>query len=202
MNVTDVQAANVVGDKLQAIFDRQMELLLKYREIEGMPYGVPPLPLDTALGQKWVRDFMWRVTEELAEAYECRNAQDHFVEEISDAIHFLVELFILSGIDRKDIPGTLEDQFRSVSVASGVGHYREKVWEFIYQLGISANVLRNKAWKQTQVPTDLPYFRKLLLESWMKFIHCCSHTGMDAESFTEIYFKKSEVNKFRIRSYY
>jgi len=113
MNIHDVPAIEVpVGAcRLEMMFETQMELIEKYMEIEKMP----PLPVSvhTAEGQKWLKDFAWRITEELGEAMNClKNKpwkqtqmptdEDHFWEEMADAVHFLIELFIIGGMSAED----------------------------------------------------------------------------------------------------
>lgn len=114
MNITDVETQEVNGDRLRAIFARQQELVVKYQEIEGMPEY--PFSPHSRIGQKFFKDFAWRMTEELVEAVEAfQNASDseddtelqakhmmHFEEEIIDALHFLVENLILAGITPDD----------------------------------------------------------------------------------------------------
>ena len=76
---------------------------------------VPELPLDlhTFKGQERTRLLIYRITEELYEAGNTlRNKAwktsevpcdvDHFLEEIADAVHFVIQLYIELGLDAKD----------------------------------------------------------------------------------------------------
>jgi len=69
-----------------------------------------PVDLDDRKGQARLKDFAWRVTEEIGEAMNCLKNRpwkqthmltdrEHYEEELADAFHFFVELCILSGID-------------------------------------------------------------------------------------------------------
>jgi dimeric dUTPase (all-alpha-NTP-PPase superfamily) len=123
MNITDVEDNNIVeevnqivlendGDSFKAIFSRQKELEEKYNPIEKAKGAlVPDMPLDlnTFQGQERVRLLIYRVTEELYEAGNClRNKAwkqsevpidlDHFLEELMDALHFMIQLFIEIGL--------------------------------------------------------------------------------------------------------
>jgi hypothetical protein len=101
---------------VEAIFSLQRSLLDRYIGVEKLP----PYPIDlhAPTNQILIKDFIARVTEELGEAYEShiwlshwvQNGRDthergvaeqklfNFNEEIADAIHFLVEALIFTGI--------------------------------------------------------------------------------------------------------
>lgn len=104
MNITHAIEENVSGDMLEAIFRRQNELMIKYHDIELrsglMQTEDCPVNLDDKRGQARIKDYSWRVTEELGEALDARMQDDlpHFKEELIDGLHFLTELSILSGI--------------------------------------------------------------------------------------------------------
>ena len=104
MNITHAIEEKVSGDMLEAIFGRQKELMVKYHDIELrsglMQTEDCPVNLDDKRGQARIKDYSWRVTEELGEALDAKNQNDlpHFKEELIDGLHFLTELSILSGI--------------------------------------------------------------------------------------------------------
>ena len=105
MNITHAVEEEVIGDGLKAIFDRQKELMAKYHDIELrsglMQTEDCPVKLDDKRGQARIKDFAWRVTEEVGEALDAyyQNDMVHFAEELIDGLHFLTELTILSGLD-------------------------------------------------------------------------------------------------------
>jgi hypothetical protein len=120
MNINDVSEKEIAidGDMLDAIFQRQRELMEKYHKIEesvGLLQTLDvPVDLHSHSGQARLKDFAWRITEELGEAMNClknkpwKQSQmltdtDHYLEEIADAFHFFIELCILSGIDAKGL---------------------------------------------------------------------------------------------------
>ena len=114
MNIEDVEEVKIEGDRLKAIFKRQRELMKKYHEIEAkvglLQTPEIPVDMDSHLGQARLKDFAWRITEELGEAMNClknkpwkvtqmETDKNHYYEEIADAFHFFIELCILSGLD-------------------------------------------------------------------------------------------------------
>ena len=111
MNIQDIKTEEIKvpeqqKDIMPQILLAQRDLMVKYQEIEGMPDW--PIPFQDKQSQRWIKDFLWRITEEISEAMEALYSMDvfgeeklihqhitHFFEEISDAIHFAVELLIL-----------------------------------------------------------------------------------------------------------
>ena len=100
MNVNDAEKEQISGDKLDAIFARQRELMEKYHDIEKAKGLLQtediPVNIDDHLGQARLKDFAWRVTEELGEAMNClknkpwkqtqmETDRTHYEEEIIDA---------------------------------------------------------------------------------------------------------------------
>ena len=116
MNVNDVSDDDIPTpdakyDMLDLIFGRQASLMAKYHKIEAnngllQTSQDPPLNLHDRYVQSRLKDFAWRVTEEIAEATEAwiihPDNPEHFYEEISDAFHFLIELNILSGVSAEN----------------------------------------------------------------------------------------------------
>jgi NTP pyrophosphatase (non-canonical NTP hydrolase) len=118
MNITDIKV-NLDGnfDKLEKIFELQCKLKEKYDVIErGKGLYVPELPLDinSCKNQEYLKSIVHRVVAELEEASEClRNKPwkqsevltdgDHLKEELSDALHFFVELCINFGISAEEL---------------------------------------------------------------------------------------------------
>jgi len=79
---------------------------------------------------------------------------------------------------------------------------KEEMWRVTEELGEAANCLKNKPWKQTQVPTDREHYEEELADAFHFFLEVLILSGIDAKKLYELYFKKSEVNKFRQRSQY
>jgi hypothetical protein len=208
MNVTDVIGEKTAGDRLEMIFDRQKELMEKYAEIEKKSgVGKALLPevfhIDDPRVQAVCKDFAWRVTEELAECADALHQGDGYVhahEEAVDSLHFLVELFLLNGIGPGDVRSCpFEEMFDSHAEGEYVGL---AVYGVVLDLGRAMNCLKNKPWKQTHMETDAVRYRGHLVDSFHSWVRFAATIGMNAESVFDMYFKKSEVNKFRIRSEY
>lgn len=215
MNITHVEATEVNGDKLIAIFNRQKELMDKYHWIEErsglLQTAMCPVDLDDKRGQARLKDFAWRITEEVGEAIDARANNDtlHFKEELIDGLHFLTEFSILAGFTpemlvpkdqvvegREDKLDALCDMYKGDKTYEAY-HYRNH----IRYLGMACNCLKNKPWKQTMMMTDKANFYRNLTYVWQNYISLLT-MFMDSVEIYQTYFKKSEVNKFRQRSNY
>lgn len=218
MNINHAVEEKVEGDLLKAIFDRQKSLMGKYHDIE-LKSGLLqtedcPVNLDDKRGQARIKDFSWRVTEELGEALDARTNKDHYQEELIDGLHFLTELTILAGKDYNtilpiDTPAYDEDHLKDlVENAKEVITRKLKdtldfwVSRFIEQLAMMCNCLKNKPWKQSMMKTDREAFYNRLAGAWICYITILVVSGMGAEDIANVYLKKSQVNQFRQRSNY
>lgn len=226
MNIDDIERTNSVeGDRLKNIFDRQLELMEKYHHIEKsnglLLDGNIPVAIDSQFGQQRLKDFAWRITEEIGESLEAFYNDDkhHAREEAADALHFMVELILLSGLDyitaieKHDFDDYKKDSKRNTDRLEFLFDYYSEpphqlvsvesaVADLVLHLGMTMNCLKNKPWKQSQMQTDLNKYWKELRRSMQCLVTYARRIGHDADSFFDFYFRKSEVNKFRQRSNY
>lgn len=219
MNINHAVEEKIQGDMLKAIFDRQKSLMSKYHDIEAKSglLQTPdcPVNLDDKRGQARIKDFSWRVTEELGEALDAKNKNqnDHYQEELIDGLHFLTELTILAGKDYDTLMDGVSpycpDRLRQlVEDAEDLMLYYESdrldfwVTQFIENIGMMCNCLKNKPWKQSMMKTDREAFHIKLNDTWCSYITILVASGMTAEDIANIYLKKSQVNQFRQRSNY
>lgn len=223
MNITHATHEEVSGDRLCAIFQRQKELWDKYHHIE-VKSGIRitedvPVNLNDRKGQFQIKDYAWRVMEEVGEAIDAEKTKDHYQEELVDGLHFLTEMTIIAGKDWNTIipDGSevlsndhLEDMVlrakRFMEAAFGADQPQvilpHLVARLVRDLGMMCNCLKNKPWKQSMMMTDTEAFFRWMQEVWVGYIALLINSGLDADGITDIYLKKSQVNKFRQRSNY
>lgn len=72
----------------------------------------------------------------------------------------------------------------------------------VEELYEAMNTLKNKPWKQSEVPTDKVHFYEEIGDALHFFVELCITAGMTAEDLARIYHRKHAVNKFRQRSQY
>ena len=213
MNITHAVVEEVHGDKLVAIFERQKELMNKYHDIEKRSGLLQtedcPVNLNDKRGQARIKDFAWRVMEEVGEAIDARDDFEHHVEELIDGLHFLTELTILTGYTPEDIVWDNPNGNDLLLTLYNQNAYNYKgncifeilVTDLVRDLGMMCNCLKNKPWKQTSMLTDVNEFLHKLRLVWADYFSILS-LSLSPQAIVEIYFKKSQVNKFRQRSNY
>lgn len=210
MNITHAKKEKTNKESLRAIFDRQKELMEKYHDIEFksglMQTEDCPVNLDDKRGQARIKDFAWRITEEIGEALDAienesgESALLHFHEELVDGLHFLTEMTILTGYDLPEYT-TLKDLIEE-------GSYRDcytlndLVSDHVMYLGMTCNCLKNKPWKQSMMRTNKENFYKHLKLVWSNYIAILTSQDLTEEEITDLYLRKSQVNQFRVRSHY
>ena len=210
MNITHAKKEKTNKESLRAIFDRQKELMEKYHDIEFksglMQTEDCPVNLDDKRGQARIKDFSWRITEEVGEALDAitnesgESALLHFHEELVDGLHFLTEMTILTGYDLPE-DTTLKDLIEE-------GSYRDcytlndLVSDHVMYLGMMCNCLKNKPWKQSMMKTNKENFYKHLKLVWSNYVAILTSQDLTEEEITDLYLRKSQVNQFRVRSHY
>jgi dUTPase. len=231
VNITHAVKEEVTGDKLKAIFKRQSELMSKYHDIElrsGLLQTEDcPVNLDDKRGQARLKDFAWRVTEEVGEALDSLHSgdKDHYYEELIDGLHFLTEMSILAGTSPEEIFKVVferevksDEDILEVFVTRANQEQARftdssgpclpcpsdiafKVMNLVESLGMTCNCLKNKPWKQSNMVTDRNAFYQNLSITWKVYIALLS-LELSAEEIVDVYLRKSQVNKFRQRSNY
>jgi len=202
VNINDVDAGENPIKSISDLFAHQLELYNKYKEIEGMDWEGNLVNLHTLEGQKWIKDFLWRTTEELGESFESHliGDLDHTIEELADALHFFIEVCIISGIEPDTLPSL--EEISKAQITSHVKWPMEAYWNTTYHLCLVGNTLKNKPWKKHQMKTDVNKFISLMKESWIALIECFFSHMVLPEDIYDYYFRKNAVNQFRQRSNY
>ncbi len=235
MNITDITEEIILPkDLLQGIFIRQQNLSEKYQEIEknsGVGYALVEninFSLEDIRWQYLIKDFAWRYVEEITEATQIIfQSKTHFIEEIIDGLHFLIELFIITNLTLINLAAHLDMIYRHFRNNNSVENFLEEflkaiiilkeskvifpenfrevqlhAYGSIQHLGNAMNCLKQKPWKQTHQLTDTAKFYKQLSLTFFGWCMLALDCNLGAEEIYKIYYKKSEVNKFRQRSNY
>lgn len=213
MNIKDVENPELPEeDLLVVMFEYQKQLMEKYHKIEAMNglliHEHIPVKIESPSGQHRLKDFMWRVTEELGEAMSS-SSEEHLKEELADAFHFLIELCILSDITVEEIHEfrkkfTADDLIPDLPLymKSWVSKPTELCFEIILCLTKAGNTLKQRPWKQTHQLTDIPKYKFHICEAFCCFTTLCEYYDIDSNELYMLYFRKNKVNQFRIKSKY
>jgi hypothetical protein len=79
---------------------------------------------------------------------------------------------------------------------------KDLAYRVVEELSEATNCLKNKPWKQDAVLTDRDHFYEEIADAFHFFVEFCITAGLSASDLFKLYFRKSEVNKFRQRSGY
>lgn len=182
----------------EEIYALQGELQLMYR-----PYfkeRIANFDINTLEDQELFKKLCWQIVEELTEAMEAKdkNEKDHVLEELIDAFNFMLELYQLYGM-APDFAWGHTYGFRK-DIADE--NFEENILELIKTIGLAANCLKNREWRQSQYMVDLIVFEGRLKRIWTYFVIMFEHLGLSETRVKELWSLKYQVNLFRIKSKY
>lgn len=182
----------------EEIYALQGELQLMYR-----PYfkeRIANFDINTLEDQELFKKLCWQIVEELTEAMEAKdkNEEDHVLEELIDAFNFMLELYQLYGM-APDFAWGHTYGFRK-DIADE--NFEENILELIKTIGLAANCLKNREWRQSQYMVDLVVFEDRLKWIWTYFVLMFEHLGLSENRVKELWSLKYQVNLFRIKSKY
>lgn len=182
----------------EEIYALQGELQLMYR-----PYfkeRIANFDINTLEDQELFKKLCWQIVEELTEAMEAKdkNEKDHVLEELIDAFNFMLELYQLYGM-APDFAWGHTYGFRK-DIADE--NFEENILELIKTIGLAANCLKNREWRQSQYMVDLVVFEERLWNIWAMFAMFFGSIGVTEDKVRELWSLKYQVNLFRIKSKY
>lgn len=186
MNIQDIKDEDCKLKSLADVIERQKELLNEYKKYDKQ---VNFVDINDYQSQQNLKFLIHRITEEIAEAHFA-DSDLHKKEELIDAAHFAIEIMLILSFDEKEIIEILAAKKIDKNENDG-----------IMGLLYSCNFLKNKPWKKTQMETDEESFKKVLKNSLIDLFSFIKSIMPEPE-FIRYYDKKSQVNKFRIRSNY
>ena len=184
----------------EEIYALQGELQLMYR-----PYfkeRIANFDINTLEDQELFKKLCWQIVEELAEAKEAIEGEldgegEHFNEELIDAFNFMLELYQLYGMTPTFVwtlpkwAQVLEDEDFAGDLLTLIGN-----------IGMTANCLKNREWRQSQYMVDLVVFEERLWNIWAMFAMLFGSIDVTEDKVRELWSLKYQVNLFRIKSKY
>jgi hypothetical protein len=81
--------------------------------------------------------------------------------------------------------------------------FKPMLWDVTHSLNLARNCLKNKPWKQSEVATDVNKFHYWIKRGFLQLFALFGVAGYNSDVLIyHLYWKKHEVNKFRIQSKY
>lgn len=167
--------------------------------------------IDDPKDQMWFKQFIqMRFCEELAEAEEARETDQHFMEELTDAFNFLLAATIMVGKDAKWVKEKWEKNRDKVVTAIPQPYYINNgealenwlLWELHQNAHWLCNLLKNRPWAQSHFPVSKKEFSERLNTLWNNWVTYINYCELDEKDIFDYFAKKYCVNMFRIRSGY
>ena len=175
------------------LFDKQKSLIFLYEPKEKEIFE--HFDIDTYQDQEEFKKYCWRVVEELTEALEAIDncETEHITEEMLDGFNFLVELLSLYGFGQNKL------DFSENEVESNL---KDNILNIIEELGLTANCLKNRGWRQSQYLVDLYVFEKRLNKTFNLYLNVLRNLIGSDQGILEKWSLKYQVNLFRIQTKY
>lgn len=190
------------------MFREQEHIFRRYMITEGIPnWDAHDFSIDCLEDQEIFKDFLMnRVVEEITEATVDLDHPDHFLEEIVDALNFLLEAYIIYGWNYSNLGAwtTAPDIFEEV-----IDYFRQEpddlhqmCYRVVEAIGACTNLLKNRKWKSSQYLVDLLLFEERFKEVWTAFNVLCVMLGITEKRLFEVWSQKLQCNIFRLETRY
>jgi len=206
-------------DRLAHIFERQAAYLESLKPIyadNGFPLHASDWPLNFQgkHEQEEFRLLAWRYTEELVEAMESfddGSPRNGYHEEMADALHFLVELCLATGITYSTLVTGIESaKFKSEDDGDSLDFvfkrvkadpiYSQRWFGSIRSLGLAMMNLRQRPWRRDNRESNRAPFVLMMQATFYGFVNVCTRTGITAQELHNAYFAKAKINDQRTES--
>jgi hypothetical protein len=180
------------GITIKDVFEKQKELEFLYEPKAKEVFD--NFDIDCLSDQEEFKKYCWRITEELCEALEAydKNEEEHINEELLDGFNFFIELLAMYGWNADDI---------SVDQTPMTFDFKRDTMETIQWIGLAANCLKNREWRQSQYLVDLYVFEQRLRKAFNLYLNLL-RTRLTDDEILDCWSLKYQVNLFRIKTKY
>lgn len=208
MNTRDITVKLPKDVNLFWIYNQHKKMFYKFMELEGISnWKEYNFSIDTAADQTIFKDVLQiRFIEELTEATTSGCIIDHFEEEIIDSFNFLLSGLVALDMKLEDLP-EWKDRKRNKLKLWFILKYRRnkldaKTYKVVEKVGLLTNLLKSRPWAQNQLLVDSMMFNKRLVDLWVQFNEYINWLGIDLDTLYKLWYQKSEINYFRLKTGY
>ena len=176
-----------------------------YEKLEGISnWKEYDFSIDCGEDQLKYKDMLQiRFIEELTEASAVINEKEHFWEEITDSLNFFISSFIMLDFNLKNFPNP--EKYLSKVDKRKIPSYKKfsiLVYPLIQDVGNTCNLLKNRPWAQSNYLVSIIDFKNNLIKFWIDFWKFLGKLGLSKEVLFDLFKKKVEVNKYRMKTGY
>lgn len=208
MNTRDITVKLPKDVNLFWIYNQHKKMFYKFMELEGISnWKEYNFSIDTAADQTIFKDVLQiRFIEELTEATTSGCIIDHFEEEIIDSFNFLLSGLVALDMKLEDLPEWKDRKRNKLKLWFILKYRRNKLntetYKVVEKVGLLTNLLKSRPWAQNQLLVDSMMFNKRLVDLWVQFNAYINWLGIDLDTLYKLWYQKSEINYFRLKTGY
>lgn len=209
MNTSDIKFNNEIKS-FPELFKAAKDQFLLYEKLEGIDnWEEYNFSIDCSADQMMFKDMLQiRFIEELTEASIAMDEpEEHFWEEIGDALNFFLSSYVMLGVDFNSLPNPetiLVDYVRAPGKIKTIykREYSIHVYPIIEKVGYLCNLLKNRPWAQSNFLVSMIDFNERLTSLWVEFWSFLNYMKVSPTEVFEMFWKKYQVNIYRINTGY
>lgn len=208
MNTRDIEVKLPKDVDLHWIYNQHKKMFYKFMELEGISnWKEYNFSIDTAADQSIFKDVLQiRFIEELTEATTAGTVLDHFEEEIIDSFNFLLSSLVALDKKLEDLPAWKDRKCNKLKLWWILRFRRNKLnsetYKVVEKVGLLTNLLKSRPWAQNQLLVDSLLFNRRLNDLWVQFNHYINWLGIDLATLYRLWYQKSQINYFRLKTGY
>lgn len=210
MNTTEIKLKGIIKS-FDDLYKYAKKQFVEYEKLEGIEdWEEYDFSIDCSNDQMKFKDILQiRCIEELTEATHALDNEEHFYEEVTDALNFFLSAYCMLGVDFNlfENPEQILRLYKYNSKIN-LSDEKEHLWlyqnfyEIINDIGDLCNLLKNRPWAQSNYLVSMYDFDIRSKKLWHTFWHVIGMMGINKEEVFEMFERKYLVNKWRIKTGY
>lgn len=201
MNTTDVKYNGQIKsfEEMLVLAREQFE---EYEKIEGIDdWSKYDFSIDCSCDQMKFKDMLQiRFIEELTEASTAiDDCEEHFWEEIGDALNFFLSAYIMCGADFNKLkdPQKFLPLYGIKERITSTSKFSLEAYPVIEAVGSLCNLLKNRPWTESNFLVSIYDFNIRLSHLWDRFWIFMGNMNLTRDDVFEMFYKKLKVNEHR-----
>ena len=205
MNTTEIKRKYIINS-FEDLYKYANKQFIEYEKLEGINnWKEYDFSIDCSQDQMKFKDMLQiRCIEELTEATHAMDNEEHFFEEITDAINFFLSAYCMLGVDFNDFEN-VESILSNYGRLKALPVYNDCAKYFYYiidDIGDLCNLLKNRPWAQSNYLVSIYDFEERLKKLWNTFWNTIGWLGIKKEQLFEMFERKYLVNAWRMKTGY
>lgn len=205
MNTTEIKLKHIINS-FDDLYKYAMKQFLHYEKIEGIDnWKEYDFSIDCSEDQMKFKDMLQiRCIEELTEATHTLDNEEHFYEEVTDALNFFLSAYCMLGVDFKDFkdPEQIMKETTPSNFKIHLSWIGSLFYEIVDTIGDLCNLLKNRPWAQSNYLVSMYDFDLRLHTLWNTFWSVLARLALSKEQIFEMFERKYLVNDWRIKTGY